>query len=72
MEPVRTLASTDYHAAFLGFVRIDLYDLASVHIPFATPNPFFEAAIADLKGQIQKVSAQLAASKPAPQMVNNP
>jgi hypothetical protein len=32
----------------------------------------FESALADLKGQIQKVSAQLEASKPAPQMVNNP
>jgi hypothetical protein len=32
----------------------------------------FEAALADLKGQIQKVSAQLEASKPAPQVVNNP
>jgi hypothetical protein len=31
----------------------------------------FEAAIADLKGQIQKVSAQLEASKPAPQTVLN-
>jgi hypothetical protein len=32
----------------------------------------FEAAVAELKGQIQKVSAQLEASKPAPQVVNNP
>jgi len=32
----------------------------------------FEAAVADLKGQIQKVSAQLEASKPPPQVVNNP
>ena len=32
----------------------------------------FEAALTDLKGQIQKVSAQLEASKPAPQVVNNP
>ena len=31
----------------------------------------FEAAVAELKGQIQKVSAQLEASKPAPQVVNN-
>jgi len=32
----------------------------------------FEAALTDLKGQIQKVSAQLEANKPAPQVVNNP
>jgi hypothetical protein len=32
----------------------------------------FEAALTDLKGQIQRVSAQLEASKPAPQVVNNP
>jgi trimeric autotransporter adhesin len=32
----------------------------------------FEAALADLKRQIQKVSAQVDASKPAPQVVNNP
>jgi hypothetical protein len=32
----------------------------------------FEAAITELKGQIQKVSAQLEASKPAPQVVSNP
>ena len=33
----------------------------------------FEAALADLKGQIQKVSAQLEVSKAAPQTVlNNP
>jgi len=32
----------------------------------------FEAAVAELKGQIQKVSAQLEATKPAPQVVNNP
>ena len=32
----------------------------------------FEAAVAELKGQIQKVSTQLEASKSAPQMVNNP
>jgi hypothetical protein len=32
----------------------------------------FEAAVTELKGQIQKVSAQLEASKPAPQVVNNP
>jgi cystathionine beta-lyase/cystathionine gamma-synthase len=32
----------------------------------------FEAAVAELKGQIQKVSAQLEASKPATQVVNNP
>jgi hypothetical protein len=31
----------------------------------------FEAAVAELKGQIQKVSAQLEASKPAPQVVLN-
>ena len=31
----------------------------------------FEAALADLKGQIQKVSAQLQLSKPAPQTVKN-
>ena len=31
----------------------------------------FEAAVADLKGQIQKVSAQLEVSKPAPQTVLN-
>ena len=31
----------------------------------------FEAAIAELKGQIQKVSAQLELHKPAPQTVNN-
>ncbi len=31
----------------------------------------FEAAVAELKGQIQKVSTQLEASKPAPQVVNN-
>jgi len=31
----------------------------------------FEAAVAELKGQIQKVSAQLEASKPAQQVVNN-
>jgi hypothetical protein len=32
----------------------------------------FEAAVAELKGQIQKVSAQLELSKAAPQTVNNP
>jgi trimeric autotransporter adhesin len=32
----------------------------------------FEATVAELKGQIQKVSAQLEASKPMPQVVNNP
>jgi septal ring factor EnvC (AmiA/AmiB activator) len=32
----------------------------------------FEAVINELKGQIQKVSAQLEVIKPAPQMVNNP
>jgi hypothetical protein len=32
----------------------------------------FETAVAELKGQIQKVGAQLEASKPAPQVVNNP
>jgi Chaperone of endosialidase len=32
----------------------------------------FEAAVAELKGQIQKVSAQLETSKPAPQVVKNP
>ena len=32
----------------------------------------FEAAVAQLTAQIQKVSAQLQASKPAPQVVNNP
>jgi len=31
----------------------------------------FEAALADLKGQIQKVSAQLEVSKAAPQTVLN-
>ena len=31
----------------------------------------FEAAVAELKGQIQKVSAQLEVSKPAPQTVLN-
>ena len=31
----------------------------------------FEAAVAELKGQIQKVSAQLQVSKPAPQVVAN-
>jgi hypothetical protein len=31
----------------------------------------FEAALADLKGQIQKVSAQLELNKPAPQTVLN-
>jgi phage shock protein A len=31
----------------------------------------FEAAVAELKGQIQKVSAQLELSKPAPQTVLN-
>src|SRR5262249_20252463 len=31
----------------------------------------FEAALADLKGQIQKVSAQLELNKPAPQAVLN-
>jgi hypothetical protein len=31
----------------------------------------FEAAVTELKGQIQKVSAQLELSKPAPQTVNN-
>ena len=32
----------------------------------------FESAVAELNGQIQKVSAQLESSKPAPQVVNNP
>jgi len=32
----------------------------------------FETAVAELKGQIQKVSAQLELSKAAPQVVNNP
>ena len=32
----------------------------------------FEAVVDQLKAQIQKVSAQLEASKPAPQVVNNP
>jgi hypothetical protein len=32
----------------------------------------FDAAVAELKGQIQKVSAHLEASKPAPQVVKNP
>ena len=32
----------------------------------------FESAVAELNGQIQKVSAQLGWSKPAPQVVNNP
>jgi hypothetical protein len=32
----------------------------------------FETALADLKGQIQKVSAQVEISKPAPQVVTNP
>ena len=32
----------------------------------------FEVTVAQLTAQIQKVSAQLEASKPAPQMVNNP
>jgi len=31
----------------------------------------FEAAVAELKGQIQRVSAQLETTKPAPQVVNN-
>jgi len=31
----------------------------------------FETAIADLKGQMQKVSAQLEVTKPAPQTVLN-
>jgi hypothetical protein len=31
----------------------------------------FEAGLADLRGQIQKVSAQLELSKPAPQTVLN-
>ena len=31
----------------------------------------FEAALTDLRGQIQKVSAQLELSKPAPQTVKN-
>ena len=31
----------------------------------------FEAAVAELKGQIQKVSAQLEVSRPAPQVVEN-
>ena len=31
----------------------------------------FEAAVAELKGQIQKVSAQLEVSRAAPQVVNN-
>jgi hypothetical protein len=31
----------------------------------------FEAALADLKGQIQKVSAQLELNKPAPQTALN-
>jgi hypothetical protein len=32
----------------------------------------FDAAVAELKGQIQKVSAQREVSKPAPQVANNP
>ena len=32
----------------------------------------FEAAVAELKGQIQKVSAQMDMSRPAPQVVANP
>jgi len=31
----------------------------------------FEAALADLEGQIQKMSAQLELNKPAPQTVQN-
>jgi cystathionine beta-lyase/cystathionine gamma-synthase len=31
----------------------------------------FEAALADLKGQIQKVSAELELNKPAPQVAEN-
>ena len=31
-----------------------------------------EATVAELKAQIQKVSAELEATKPAPQVVNNP
>ena len=31
-----------------------------------------EATVAELRAQIQKVSAQLEASIPAPQVVNNP
>ena len=31
-----------------------------------------EATVAELRAQIQKVSAQIEASKPAPQVVNNP
>ena len=31
----------------------------------------FEAAVAQLTGQVQKVSAELEASKPAPQTVKN-
>jgi trimeric autotransporter adhesin len=39
---------------------------------FAQQRKDFEAAVAQLTAQVQKVSAQLEASQPAPQVVNNP
>ena len=46
-------------------------EIAELEATVAQQHRDFEAAVAELKGQIQKVSAQLEASKPAPQVVNN-
>src|ERR1044072_437971 len=43
-----------------------------LEVTVAKQHKDFEAAVAELKGQIQKVSTQLETGKPAPQVVNNP
>jgi hypothetical protein len=45
--------------------------VAKLEAMVAQQHKDFEAAVAELKGQIQKVSAQLELSKPAPQTVFN-
>jgi hypothetical protein len=54
--------------ALLFWQRTDLLHLWK-EARVAQQHKDFEAALADLKGQIQKVSAQLELSRPAPQTV---
>jgi septal ring factor EnvC (AmiA/AmiB activator) len=55
------------HKAFLKEQR----KVENLEATVAQQHKDFEAAVAELKGQIQKVSAQLEASKPVPQVVEN-
>jgi hypothetical protein len=48
--------------------NLELFPLGSIEDSHAE----HIAAFVEVKNQIQKVSAQLEASKPAPQVVNNP